>query len=85
MTVYAAHLHIMCETKAQLLGHELPKFDASAVFGRCVDELESASELCAEAVLECLELLINLPWEKSIEVVSKINTDISLFFFFLNL
>ncbi|RUS24460.1 hypothetical protein BC938DRAFT_473545, partial [Jimgerdemannia flammicorona] len=53
------------------LGHELSGFDVSAAFERCVEELENASELCAEAVLECLELLISLPWEKSVESITR--------------
>ncbi|KAG0167145.1 Tar (HIV-1) RNA binding protein 1 [Apophysomyces sp. BC1034] len=44
-------------------------FSAAEVYELAVDQLESANELCGEAILSCLGQLAAYPWEKNIELV----------------
>ncbi|ORX62740.1 hypothetical protein DM01DRAFT_1403192 [Hesseltinella vesiculosa] len=45
-------------------------FDPSAVFSEALDQLESASDIGAEAIINCMGVLLSLPWEKDVEVIN---------------
>ena len=41
------------------------------MFESAVDELESASELCAASVMNCVGSILSLRWEKSVDLVEQ--------------
>ncbi|KAI8138427.1 hypothetical protein BJV82DRAFT_631498 [Fennellomyces sp. T-0311] len=46
-------------------------FDPKAMFEAAVEELESASELCAASVMNCVGSILSLKWEKSVDLVEQ--------------
>lgn len=46
-------------------------FSASDVFAEAVDQLENATDMCAEAIIDCVADVIALPGDKEEELVSE--------------
>ncbi|KAI8074159.1 hypothetical protein BC940DRAFT_290184 [Gongronella butleri] len=45
-------------------------FDPEHMFSMAIDELESASDAGAETIIDCMAALLQLPWEKQVNMVS---------------
>jgi hypothetical protein len=44
-------------------------FEPELLYRLAMDQLESASDICAEAILECIVALLDMPWNKRADSV----------------
>ncbi|KAI8384828.1 uncharacterized protein BYT42DRAFT_563768 [Radiomyces spectabilis] len=64
------HSIVIFATKAADAGKDASQiFDPFEVYNEAIDQLESASELCAEAIIHCLKPLLGCAWEKDVEQI----------------